>query len=319
MRPPWLPFAGVHAAILAGVGASDFFNKPQTTLEAFKRVNLAYLPDALPLHFNLQMEAGALGAALRYSDAAAPTVIGHPFAESWNALKNLPENYARNERIENSINALRLVREHFCGRLGLMGLAAGPITLAYHLRGKALMGDIKEHSPFFFELLEKCVKLQTWLALEYAVSGADLVALAEPFACLFSQEDFSEILKPALDKIFEKLKLANSFSSLLVCGDVSHLLDLLIAIPCNNICACNKVSLPILRDKALAANKSFGGGLDPIKTLLCGDENLVETETKKSLIEGGNRGFILTTGCDLNPHTPIENLVKVGQVVRGLI
>ncbi len=64
-RIPWVPFAGVHAAKLTGIGAEEYL---KSSIHIFNGVSKAvdlYKPDGIPVVFDLQIEAEALGCQLK--------------------------------------------------------------------------------------------------------------------------------------------------------------------------------------------------------------------------------------------------------------
>ena len=61
---PWVPFAGVHAGQLKGFTAEEMLTNADNIVESLVEVNKLYMPDGLPVLFDLQVEAEILGCDL---------------------------------------------------------------------------------------------------------------------------------------------------------------------------------------------------------------------------------------------------------------
>lgn len=80
-RVPWVPFVGCHAANLIGVSAKDYFKSSDNIVKGVKKAFELYKPDGLPVIFDLQVEAEAMGCELVYADENPPPVATHPFCQ----------------------------------------------------------------------------------------------------------------------------------------------------------------------------------------------------------------------------------------------
>ena len=64
---PWVPFAGVHAGQLKGFTAEEMLTDANNIVESLREVNKLYMPDGLPVLFDLQVEAEILGCELLWA------------------------------------------------------------------------------------------------------------------------------------------------------------------------------------------------------------------------------------------------------------
>ena len=78
VRTPWVPFVGCHGAKLIGVDAKSYLQSSELMIEGLTHAIERYKPDGIPVIFDLQIEAEALGCELKWSDSAPPAVISHP-------------------------------------------------------------------------------------------------------------------------------------------------------------------------------------------------------------------------------------------------
>ena len=80
-RVPWVPFAGVHAGKLKGYTGKEILTDADKLVESLLEVNKLYMPDGMPITFDLQIEAEILGCSLLWADNNPPSVKSHPLAE----------------------------------------------------------------------------------------------------------------------------------------------------------------------------------------------------------------------------------------------
>ena len=60
-RAPWVPFAGVHAGKLLGYTATEVLTDADKLYNSLMEVHRLYMPDGMPICFDLQLEAEADG------------------------------------------------------------------------------------------------------------------------------------------------------------------------------------------------------------------------------------------------------------------
>src|SRR5512135_1428881 len=76
-RIPWLPFVGCHAAALLNMSPEDYLKSEDAVVAGVTKAAELYKPDGLPVGFDLQIEAEAMGCELRWSPDNPPAVVKH--------------------------------------------------------------------------------------------------------------------------------------------------------------------------------------------------------------------------------------------------
>jgi uroporphyrinogen decarboxylase len=84
----------------------------------------------------------------------------------------------------------------------------------------------------------------------------------------------------------------------------------------DNVSIDENIPLDYVKDIALGHNISFGGNLQLTVVLLMGTPEDAAFNALDCIELGGNRGFILSPGCDLPMGTPSENLIAVSNLVK---
>ena len=133
-RIPWVPFVGCHAAKLLGVNADEYFYSEKHIVDGAVKAYEMYQPDGLPVLFDLQLEAEALGCRLRYAKDNIPSVATHPL-ESGKVLRDLKLPTRKSGRLGVVMDAAKELVRLLGDKIALYGVVTGPFTLALHLMG----------------------------------------------------------------------------------------------------------------------------------------------------------------------------------------
>ncbi len=308
-RVPWVPFVGVHSAKLLGVSLEDFFYDSDLIAKGVVNSAKLYKADAIPLAFDLQLEAEILGAKTKILPKMPPAIIKHPLADK---IK-FPSYNPNSGRLAIALNAVPSIKKGLGENTALLGLVCGVLTLSYQLRGRALLDDIKAKNTELKELLSYAKEVQLKTIQAYVQSGVDAITVVEPMCSNLDTKFFIEELFALENELFDSIKRAGLPSSFFSCGDVNALLPKICKMHCDNISVCSNVDLEILKREAINANKSFGGNLNPRQEILKGTKEDCIKAVKNCLELGGKKGYILSSGCDLAYETPSENLIAIGE------
>ncbi|MFI3290681.1 MAG: uroporphyrinogen decarboxylase family protein [Opitutales bacterium] len=315
-KVPFVPFVGVHAAKVLEVGLKDFLSSSDLIAKGVVKSAKLYNADGIPLCFDLQIEAELLGCGVKYLDKMPPAVIKHPLAKG--SLSDLNVYEPNSGRLKCVLDAIESIRAELGDNTALYALVSGVLTLAYQLRGRALLEDIANRADSLIPLLAYCRDIQLKTIKAYAERGVDVVAVVEPLCSNLDIDFFKELL-PFENDLFDYINDLGLLSSFFLCGDVNELLDEICESRCHNISVCSNVNLSVLREKALKAKKSFGGNLNPRSDILnCSKEETI-LKTKQCLDIGKTKAFVFSTGCDLAFDSPSESLIAISQVISNYL
>jgi uroporphyrinogen-III decarboxylase len=76
-RTPWVPFVGCHGAALIGKDAESYLKSGELMAQGVLEAVRLYQPDGIPITFDLQLEAEALGCRLQWAKENPPAVFSH--------------------------------------------------------------------------------------------------------------------------------------------------------------------------------------------------------------------------------------------------
>lgn len=313
-RPAWLPFVGCHGGFLINQPADAYLKSATLMVEGLREARVLYNPDALPVAFDLQIEAEVLGCDLRWAPEVPPAVVSHPLSSR--KLTDLPALDPTAGRIPMVLEVLDRARADMGGDVALYGLICGPFTLALHLRGNEIFLDMFDDEEAVQALIQFAADRAKEMAGLYLDHGADVIAVVDPMTSQISPEHFEHFVAPHLNAVFDSIRDRKAFSSLFVCGDVSRNLEMMCKTRADNISVDEQIDMARLKTLADAENKTIGGNIKLTSVLLLGTPDDTRREAVSIIDTCGDSGFVLAPGCDLPYATPPENLQTVADLVH---
>lgn len=216
---PWLPHIGTHAAQLLDVTAEQYLQDADLLASGAILCAERYECDGIPLLDDPQMEAISLGCTAHWSEQGPPSIISSPLYKV--APEQLVSNFPAlpNEqtgRWPTVIAAGRQAKAELARHgVALVGVAAGPCTIAYNLRGLALFTDLFRHPAIAAQLFAYAGKVSAISAHIYAnVIGCDIVAINDTPATMLKPDYFRQYVVPNLQEVWQTIHQAGKTSSL---------------------------------------------------------------------------------------------------------
>ena len=316
-RIPWVPFVGAHAGKLLGLTATEYLQSTEKIVEGVNKAIELYNPDGIPVVFDLQIEAEALGCKLAWADDNPPAVVSHPLKEGKN-IEDLKVPCACKARIPMAMDATRQLRDQHPD-MALYGLITGPFTLALHLLGTDIFMQMMTEPDEVHKLMRFTTDVAKMMAGNYIEAGADVIAVVDPMTSQIDPMSFETFVSPYVKEVFDFVRECDALSSFFVCGNAQQNIEVMCKTGPDNLSIDENIPLDFVRDMALKHNVSFGGNIKLTVVLLMGDEDASRRDALECMDIGGKKGFILAPGCDLAMDTPVENIVAVSELVHDEI
>jgi len=310
-RAPWVPFVGVHGAYLIDCDSESYLKSKELIIKGVNAAIDKYDPDGIPVVFDLQLEAEALGCKVIWAKENPPSVVGHPLAEgvSLDELK-IP---GAEGRVAIVLEAARELRAQH-PNIALYGLVTGPFTLGLHLLGTDIFMQMFMDETGVHKLMKFCTNVAKEMSRLYAEAGCDIIAIVDPMTSQIGTDQFDAFVSEYMKDIFGHIRKLGKYSSFFVCGDAQHNIEAMCNCMPDNVSIDENIPLDYVKDVCLSKGISFGGNLKLTATLLLGSVTDSEKDTLDCLAKGGERGFILAPGCDLPYRTVIDNLTAVKDI-----
>lgn len=315
---PWVPFAGVHAGAVKGYTAEEMLKDADKIVECLTEVNKIYMPDGLPILFDLQVEAEILGCDLLWAKDNPPSVKSHPCEEgkSIPCVCKLPDE--NSGRIPMILDATRRVKEAIGEETALYGLICGPFTLASHLRGTNIFMDMIMEPDYTKDLLDFCGQVAIRMAGMYIDAGCDVIAVVDPLISQVSPKHIKKVMMDTFKGVFDYIRSRDVFSCFFVCGNATKQIEVMCEMGPDGISIDENVNLPAAKEITDRYNICIAGNIPLTTTMLHGNQqdNIKSVIDEIDSIED-KTNFIVSPGCDMPYATPIENTIACAQAVKN--
>lgn len=315
-RIPWVPFVGCHGASLIGINCEEYFKNADNIVKGVTKAYELYRPDGLPALFDLQIEAEAMGCKLVYSETNPPSVATHPL-EDGKKLEDLKIPTEKDGRFPIALEATKKICSTLGDKIAVYGLITGPFTLALHLKGTDIFYEMMDEPENTYKLMKFCEEVCINTAKMYLDAGVDIIAVVDPMVSQISPDSFEEFVSPYITPIFDYIRSREKVSSYFVCGNATRNIEPMCKCKPDGISIDENVALDYAKEICSRYGVSLGGNIKLTVTMLFGTPMDNINDAKNCMQIGGNKGFILSPGCDMPFNTPIENVKAVASTVYG--
>ncbi|MBQ2737619.1 MAG: uroporphyrinogen decarboxylase family protein [Clostridia bacterium] len=304
-----LPILSFPCVSLLDVSVGELISDSDLQARGMKAIAERTDAAAAVSFMDLSVEAECFGAAISVSDGEVPTVRGR--------IINSPEDAEALEvpsvgsgRTQLYVDAIKRACGEITDRPVLAGMI-GPYSLAARLLDVSeIMMDCYDEPEMVHTLLKKATAFLTEYAMAYKEAGADGIVMAEPVAGLLSPDLEEEFSSPYVKQIVDALQDDGFAVIYHNCGDnVPVLLKSIFKTGAMAYHFGNAVDFARDILPATPRDTVVMGNIDPAGTLRMGSVCEVREKTRELLEKcAGYPNFVLSSGCDIPPMTPWENI-----------
>jgi len=300
---PVLTHLGIE---MAGHTVEEAVKNAEIHALAVKTLSDHYTAIASTMIMDLTVEAEAFGAKVEFTSDDVPNVSERLVcdAASVEALQvpgldagRVPVYLHANELI--AANATKPV---FSGCIGPFSLAARLYDMSELMMALFIDPDTAHM------LLEKCTQFIIAYCQGLRKAGSNGVVMAEPAAGLLSAEQCDEFSSAYVRDIINKVQDDNFGVILHNCGSKGHCTASMISTGAMGLHFGNETDMVEVLENC-PEDILVMGNLDPVSVLKQGTPDSVYASTMELLQKCGKyRNFVLSSGCDVPPHTPQQNI-----------
>lgn len=266
-----------------------------------------YPSAAATVIMDLTVEAEAFGAEISFTENEVPAVTGH-LLDSPADIERLQVPSLKAGRVPQYLKANLLAARAITDR-PVLGGCIGPFSLAGRLYDMSeIMVLIYQDPEAAHKLLAKCTDFILRYCLALKETGVNGVVMAEPAAGLMSDEDCKRFSSDYVKKIVDRVQ-DDSFTVVLHnCGNTGHCTRAMVATGAGAYHFGNKCDMAqVIRDVPPTALAM--GNLDPVSVF----KDATPAEMRAATLDLLEKmrdypNFVLSSGCDTPPHTPMENI-----------
>jgi MtaA/CmuA family methyltransferase len=311
---PVIPVAGQWIAKFSGIPIDQIIHKGEKLFEAQIKAYEAVGYDILCSYCECLYTAEALGCKLNLTKTGlqlAPISI-----KTLEDIERIPvPTPGKDGRLPEILKSVELLSKYSGNQIPVMGAIEGPLTTALRvIEPDYLMRMIIKEKNFVIRLLEKITDILITIGEALVERGANILFIPDPVASssMISPNAAKEIAFPSLGRLIKSIKVP---SILHICGDSTQILNMMVKTSASVLSVDQCMNLSLVREK-VGRETTIGGNIDPIQVLLFGTSEDIYREVYRCLATGGNRRFILMTGCSISPDTPVDNLRTVVLAAR---
>ena len=304
-----IPILSFPCVSLLGVTVRELISSSELQARGMKAVADKTASAASVSFMDLSLEAECFGAKIVVSDEEVPTVRGR-IVNDMDEAEALAVPAVGSGRTQIYLDAIKKASAEITDRPVLAGMI-GPFSLAARLLDVTeIMMDCYDDPDMVHLVLEKVTEFLCEYAKAYKAAGANGIVMAEPVAGLLSPTLEEEFGSPYVKRIVDAVQTDDFAVIYHNCGDnVPRMLDSILTTGCAAYHFGNAVDMEKDIIPKIPSDTVVMGNIDPAGTLRLGTPEKVRTETL-ALLEKCSKypNFVLSTGCDVPPMTPWENI-----------
>lgn len=256
---------------------------------------------------DLSVEAEAFGSPIKYAENEVPSVSAK-IVEDDASIKALKVPKAGDGRTSVYIKAAGLSAKMIKDR-PTFGGAIGPFSLAGRLFDMTeIMVGLMTEPEMVHKLLDKCTEFLIEYAKAFKEVGANGIIIAEPASGLLSPANCTEFSSGYVKRIVDAVQDDYFMVILHNCGNTKNLVTSLISTGSAGFHFGNAVDMRDIMPQMPWGRVAFGN-IDPARTFKNGTVDDMKEKTWELLNNTANyKNFVLSSGCDVPPGTPVENV-----------
>ena len=292
---------------MIGKKVKDAVQDGDVHAQAIKKLNEIYPTAATTVIMDLTLEAEAFGCKIEFQENDMPHILGRLVTNA-NDIANLKVPDLSAGRIPQYLKANRLTVERTKDK-PVFGGMIGPFSLAGRLYDMSeIMVACYIEPDAIKRLLDKCTEFLLKYCLELKRIGCTGVVIAEPAAGLLSNNDCQIFSSDYVQRIVDATQDDSFMIILHNCGNTGNCTEAMVNTGAGAFHFGNAIDMVNALNHC-PKEKLILGNVDPVGILKMSSPDKVKAFTADLLKRtSGFDNFVLSTGCDLPPHVPFENI-----------
>ena len=301
---PVLSFPGIK---LINATVRDVVTNGEKQAACMKAIADRYPTAAAVSNMDLSVEAEAFGAKVVFSDEEVPTVTGR-LVDTLEEAEALKVPSVGTGRTGECVKAIKKAAELITDRPVLAGVI-GPFSLSGRLMEMTeIMIKCMVEPEVPAKVLEKATACQIAYIKAFKEAGANGIVMAEPAAGLLSPALCEEFSSRYVKQIVDAVQTDDFIVLYHNCGNTIPLAESILSTGAKAFHFGNAIKLKDMIGK-FPGDKIVLGNVDPASQFRNGTPESVG-ETTAALIKelSGYKNYIPSSGCDIPPLSPLENI-----------
>ena len=292
---------------MIGKTVQDAVTNGNVHADAIIALNDRYPSAASTVIMDLTVEAEAFGCAVHFPKDGMPDV-SQRLVSCFEEVQQLQVPSLSAGRIPQYLLANQLAVAAISDK-PVLGGCIGPYSLAGRLFDLTeIMMAIYMEPDTVNLLLDKCTQFLIEYCCALKTSGVNGVVMAEPAAGLLSDDDCKRYSSVYVKQIVDALQDDNFSVILHNCGNSGHCTQAMLYVGAHGYHFGNIMNMKDALESC-PSDVLVLGNLDPVGVFKMSKPEQVKQSAKNLLDQtAAYRNFVLSSGCDVPPHTPLENV-----------
>jgi len=307
-RVPVMVLASPCCTRLAGFTIKEAITQADKNAKSAIKLYEMFHPDIIPVVGDPHKEAEAIGCELEFPEDG-PTYVKIHILEEKSRLARLE---IPDPRRDKRLPLFLEVYERLASAIKdcpIGGDLTGPWTLAADLRGLTkLIYDTLDDPKFVHELMRftsEFIKVYGMTMMEIGIGLG--MGEASASCSVISPQIYREFIKPYHEELVRYFKERKAWISLHICGYIDPIMEDVVSTGVGTISIDGPSSLRKLVE--ISQKKVVIMGNVPTPLFAWGTKDEIEQAVKECIdIAAEGSGYILSSGCELSPDSPIENI-----------
>ncbi|MHB1455811.1 MAG: uroporphyrinogen decarboxylase family protein [Armatimonadota bacterium] len=307
-KPVKAPLAGFPGKALTHTTVEQNLHDGALQAETIIALHKAVDLDIVFPMMDLTVEAEALGATINWNIDELPAVTGIKVETLEDAEALVIPEIGVGNRLNVFVDTCSGLKKAFPDK-PVWAYALGPFSIAGRLMGMTEIAIATKLEPeLVHATLTKCNTLLKKYIKALLNTGVDGLMILEPASGMLNVDDANEFSNYYIKDLVDLIKAEGKTPSLHNCGRIQHLVESLCETGIEAL-HVGSVTDPQAIYSRVAKDVVLMGNLDPTEIFLRGTPGSVREETMKLSDRMADcERFIISSGCDLPPGTPTENI-----------
>lgn len=319
-RHPCSPKMGETMCTVIGATPTEYYFSAEKMAETEIEMYRLLGHDSVSVSATLRGVAEAMGTKIKYFDNSIP-IVELPIVSDKNQIEFLEAaNPEKDGRLPLVIEALKILKGELGHEVGVGAGLAGPFSTASAVVGTenllkwmikfpekvhVLMEIVTESNNNFIDIVGE---------LGFGVGFSDPVASTS----LISVRQYDEFVAPYLKNNVDRLRKVNGKNaSIHICGTSQGIWESVVGTGVGSFSIDNVEDIAQAK-KVMGDRIGLEGNVPPVDIIQKGTVEDVKKACKLCLQKGydSKKGYILSSGCQIPMHTPIENIQAMMEAAR---
>ncbi len=307
-----IPDMGATMAPFIGITTKDYYHSPRLMADLEIALFKKLRHDSVGISTSLRGVAEAMGAKVCYPDHAISYLL-EPAIKSIDEVESLKiVNPSKDGKLPILLEALKLTKDALINDVDVSASMSGPFSVAASVVGTENLLKWMIKCPKKVHTLMEIVAESNNRYIEEVAKLGISISFADPVSStsLISPKQFREFSLPALQKNINKIKeKTGSSPGIHICGKSRDIWEDVVNTGISNFSIDNIEDIEEAK-KVMGDRVVITGNVPPVDVMYMGTKEDIFKSVKQCIRKGydSKKGYILSTGCQIPMHTPMENI-----------